>query len=76
MYFAINRESMELRYEPECHHDNAVSLYFLEIPNFPLVGEAKVFKNNVRDIFSASPKLGIFFVLRLSYVPVCTMFLP
>ena len=58
-----------------CHHDNAVSLYYLEIPNFSLLEEEKVFKNNVRDIYSASPTLCILFIIKISCVPVCTMFL-
>ena len=70
------RDSMDSPHNEEGHRDSAVSLYFLEIPNFPLVGKAKVFKNNVRDIYSASPKLCIFFVVKISCVPVCTMFLP
>ena len=74
--FCNARESMELRYDEECLRDNAASLYYLKIPNFTLVGEPNVFKNNVRDIYSASPKLCIFFVVRISCVPVCTMFLP
>ena len=44
------RETMELQDNEVCQHDIAVSLYYLEIPIFTLVGEAKVFKNNVRDI--------------------------
>ena len=74
--FCNGRESMELLYDKECLLDNAVSLYYLEIPHFTLVGEAIVFKNNVGDICSASPKLCIFFLLKQSCVPVCTMFLP
>jgi hypothetical protein len=74
--FCNPRESIGLRYSQECLRDNAVSLYYLEIPNFTLGEEQKVFKNNVRGIYSASPKLYIFFVLKLSCVPVCTMFLP
>ena len=74
--FCDARESMELRYDKKCLHDNAVSLYYLEIPNFSLLEDQKVFKNNVRDIYSASPKLCIFFVVKISCVPVCTMFLP
>ena len=70
------REGMELRHDWECLRDNAVSLYYVEIPHFTLFGEAKVFKNNVRDIYSASPKLCIFFVLKLSYVQLYTMFPP
>ncbi len=46
-----------------------------EIPHFTLVEESKVFKNNVRDIYSASLKLCIFFLLKLSCVPLCTLFL-
>ena len=52
---------MELRYDEECLLDNAVSLYYLEIPDFSLLKDQKVFKNNVRDIYSASLKLCIFF---------------
>ena len=74
--FCNARESMDSPHNGEGHHDSAVSLYFLEIPHFTLVEEQKVFKNNVRDIYSASPKLCILFVLKLSCVPVCTMFLP
>ena len=74
--FCNARESMELRYDEEGHRDNAVSLYYLEIPHFTIVEEQKVFKNNVRDIYSASPKLCIFVVVKISCVPVCTMFLP
>ena len=67
---------MELWYDEEGHRDNAVSLYYLEIPNFSLLEDQKVFKNNVRDIYSASPKLCIFVVLKLSYVQLYTMFPP
>ena len=74
--FCDARESMDSPRNEEGHRDNAVSLYFLEIPHFTLVEEQKVFKNNVRDIYSASPKLCIFFVLKLSCIPVYTMFLP
>ena len=74
--FCDARESMDSSHNEEGHRDNAVSLYFLEIPHFTLVEEQKVFKNNVRDIYSASPKLCIFFVLKLSYVQLYTMFPP
>ena len=74
--FCDARESMDSPHNEEGQCDSAVSLYFLEIPHFTLVEEQKVFKNNVRDIYSASPKLCIFFVLKLSCTPVCTMFLP
>ena len=73
--FCNARESMELRYDEKGHRDNAVSLYYLEIPNFSLLKDQKVFKNNVRDIYSASPTLCILFIIKLSCVPVCTMFL-
>ena len=73
--FCNARGSIELQYDEECRRDNAVSLYYLEIPNFTLVGEAKVFKNNVRDIYSASPTLCIFFVPQTSYVQLYTLFL-
>ena len=64
---------MELRYDMEYLFDNAVWLYYLEIPHFTLVEEPKVFKNNVRDIYSASPMLCIFFVLKLSYIQLYTL---
>ena len=70
------RDSMDSPHNGEGHRDNAAPLYDLEIPHFTLVEEQKVFKNNVRNIYSASPKLCIFFVLKLSCVPVCTMFPP
>ena len=73
--FCNARKSMELRYDEVCLHDNAMSLYYLEIPHFTLVEEPNVFKNKVRDIYSASPKLCIFFVLKLSYVQLYTLFL-
>ena len=73
--FCDARESMDSPHNEEGHRDSAVSLYFLEIPHFTLVEEQKVFKNNVRDIYSASPKLCIFVVLKLSYVQLCTLFL-
>ena len=66
---------MELPYDPVCLYDNAVSLYYLEIPHFTLVEEEKVFKNNVKNIYSASPKLCIFFVLKVSYAQLYTLFL-
>ena len=74
--FCDARESMDSPHNEEGHCDSAVSLYFLEIPHFTLVEEQKVFKNNVRDIYSASPKLCIFVVLKLSYVQLYTMFPP
>ena len=73
--FCDARESMDSPHNEEGHRDNAVSLYYLEIPNFSLLEEQKVFKNNVRDIYSASPKLCIFFVLKLIFKPIYTMFL-
>ena len=73
--FCDARESMDSPHNEEGHRDSAVSLYFLEIPHFTLVEEQKVFKNNVRDIYSASPKLCIFVVLKLSYVQLYTLFL-
>ena len=73
--FCDARDSMDSPHNEEGHRDSAVSLYFLEIPHFTLVEEQKVFKNNVRDIYSASPKLYISVVLKLSCVPLCTLFL-
>ena len=74
--FCDARDSMDSQHNEEGHRDSAVSLYFLEITHFILVEEQNVFKNNVRDIYSASPKLCIFFVVKITCVPVCTMFLP
>ena len=34
--FCNARESMELQHDKECPRDNAVSLYYLEIPHFTL----------------------------------------
>ena len=73
--FCDARDSMDSPHNGEGHRDSAVSLYFLEIPHFTLVEEPKVFKNNVWNIYSASPKLCIFFVLKLSYVQLYTLFL-
>ena len=73
--FCDARESMDSSHNEEGHRDNAVSLYFLEIPHFTLVEEQKVFKNNVGNIYSASPKLCIFFVLKVIYVQLYTLFL-
>ena len=70
------RDSMDSPHNGEGHRDSAVSLYFLEIPHFILVEEPKVFKNNVRNIYSASPTLYISLMLKISHVPVCTMCLP
>ena len=55
---------MELPYNEECLRDNAVSLYFLEIPHFILVEEQKVFEKNVWSIFSAPRKLCILVVAK------------
>ncbi len=74
--FCDARDSMDSLHNEEGPRNSAVSLYFLEITHFILVEEQNVFKNNVRDIYSASPKLCIFFVVKISCVPVCTMFLP
>ena len=73
--FCNARESMDSPHNEEGHRDSAVSYYYLEITHFFLVEEQKVFKNNVRDIYSASPKLCIFFVVKRSCIPVCTLFL-
>ena len=73
--FCDARESMDSPHNEEGHRDSAVSLYFLEIPHFTLVEEPKVFKNNVKNIYSASPKLRIFFVSKVSYIQLCTLFL-
>ena len=73
--FCNVRETMELPDDRVCLRNSAVSLYYLEIPNFTLVGEAKVLKYNVKNIYSALPKLCSFLVLKVSCVRVCTMFL-
>ena len=73
--FCNARESMELLYDERYPDDNALSLYYLEIPHFTLVEEQKVLENNVRNIYSASPKLCIFFVLKLRCVQLYTLFL-
>ena len=74
--FCYVRETIELPEDEVCPRDSAVSLHYLKLPNFTHDGEAKVFTNNVRSMYSASPKMCIFFVLKLSCVRVCTMFLP
>ena len=48
--FCNVRETMELLHDEVCLRHSAVLLYYLEIPIVTLVGEAKVFKNNVTDI--------------------------
>ena len=73
--FCDARVSMELPRDGECLRDNAVSLYFPEIPHFVLAEELKVFKNDVWNIYSASPELCISFIFKISYVQICTMFL-
>jgi hypothetical protein len=67
-------ESMDSGYDGGYLHDSAVSLYFLKIPHFTHVEEQKVFKNNVRIIYSASPKLCISLIPKTSYVQIYTMF--
>ena len=57
--------SMELTCDKQCPRDNAVSLYFLEIPHFNHLEELKMFKNNVRNIYFASELLCILFVLKV-----------
>ena len=41
--FCDARDSMDFQRNEEGLRDNAVSLYYLEIPNFTLVGEPNVF---------------------------------
>ena len=48
--FCNVRETMELLHDEVYLRHSAVLLYYLEIPIVTLVGEAKVFKNNVKDI--------------------------
>ena len=71
--FCDARVSMELPRDKEWSHDNAVPLYFLEISKFTLVWEAKVFKNNVWNVYSVSPQKHVFIVIKASYVPIYTM---
>ena len=73
--FCDARESMDSWSNGENLCNSAVSLYFLEIPRFTLVEDPEVFKNNVGNIYSASPKLCIFFVLKVIYVQLYTLFL-
>ena len=72
--FCDARDSMDSQHNGEGHRNSAVSLYFLEITHFILVEEQNVFKNNVRDIYSASPTLCAFMVVKISYVEIYTMF--
>ena len=74
--FYDTRDSMDFVHNEEGRRGSAVSLYFLEIPHFTLVGERKGLKSNVKSIYSAPPKLCIFVVSNVSYVPLYTMFLP
>ena len=73
--FCDARESMDSWSNGENLCNSAESLYFLEIPRFTLVEDPEVFKNNVGNIYSASPKLCIFFVLKVIYVQLYTLFL-
>jgi hypothetical protein len=73
--FCDARDSMDSPHNEEGHCDSAVSLYFLEITYSILVEVQNVFKNNVRDIYSVLSKVCIFFVVKLSCIPVCAMFL-
>ena len=72
--FCDVRDSMKLPCDKERLRNSAVSLYFLEIPHFTLVEEPKVLKNNVWNIFSASPRLCTFLVSKMSCIPIYTMF--
>ena len=73
--FCDARVNMELPRDKEWSHDNAVSLYFLETAQFILVGGPIVVKNNLTSIYSASPNPYIFFVFKITYLPIYTMFL-
>ena len=73
--FCDTRDSMDITHNTEGLRDSAVSLYFLDLSHFTLAGEAKVLKNNVWNIYSASPKLSIFIVLQTSYIQLYTLFL-
>ncbi len=68
------KESMEFQYNEGGLHGNAVLWYFCKIRHFTLVEEPKVFKNNVWEIYSVPPKLCMFFVFKIRYVPSYTMF--
>ena len=48
--------------------------WVLEIPQFTLVEEQEVFKNNVRNIYFASPKLQTLIMSKISYVQLYTLF--
>jgi hypothetical protein len=74
--FCDARDSMDLPHNGGGTGDSAVSWYFPKIPHFILVEEPNVFKNNVKNISSASPKLCTLLVFKISYAPVCIMFLP
>jgi hypothetical protein len=67
--------SMDFPHNKEVSRSSAVSSYFPKIPHFTLVRGPKVFKNNVRNVYSASPNLYIFFIFKISYVEVYTTFL-
>jgi hypothetical protein len=60
--FCDTSDIMDSRYNEEGLRDSAVSLYFFEIPHFILVEEPKVFKSNVRNIYSTPPTQCIFLV--------------
>ena len=74
--FCDTRDSMDITHNTEGLRDSAVSLYFLDLSHFTLAGEAKVLKNNVWNIYSASPKLCICIILKINYVQLFTRFLP
>jgi hypothetical protein len=74
--FCDARDNMDFPHNQEGLRDSAVSLYFLGIPHFILVEEPKMFQNNVKNFYSASLKMCIFVVLKISYATLCTMFLP
>ena len=73
--FCDSRGSMDFQHHKQWLRDNAVLLYFLDLSHFTLAGEAKVLKNNVWNIYSASPKLCICIILKINYVQLFTRFL-
>ena len=74
--FCDLRDSMGLPCDGGYIRDSAVLLYFFKIPHFNLVGEDKVFKNNVWSIYHVPLKLCALLVIKISYIPIYTIFLP
>ena len=73
--FCDTREIMESQHNEGWLRNSAVSLVTPSNPSYCLSEEPNVFKNNVWNIYSASPELCIFFVFKIRQVLVYTMFL-